>query len=205
MRARWYDPGTGQFLSQDPLWPLTTNPYAYVADNPLNGVDPLGLCGPQCSLQAFDVQHYGVNLGCIPSSWGMVQEYEAFGEVGGAIALAGAADAYWGVWAWLDGYPFNYGFLSKALTTLQPGTTLTRYGSETGTYASPEGTAWEERALSGSPSDRPYNVYRIVKAIDHVWEGPARPTYGQPGGGWQYALPQTIEYLRYGGYLEAAP
>ncbi len=44
-----YDPATGQFLTQDSLWPLTTNPCAHVADNPLNALDPLGLwAGPQC-------------------------------------------------------------------------------------------------------------------------------------------------------------
>ncbi len=43
MRARWCDPGTGQFLSQDPLVLLTQQPYAYVSDNPLNYIDPSGL------------------------------------------------------------------------------------------------------------------------------------------------------------------
>jgi uncharacterized protein RhaS with RHS repeats len=43
MRARWYDPGTGQFLSQDPLVLLTQQPYAYVSDNPLNATDSSGL------------------------------------------------------------------------------------------------------------------------------------------------------------------
>ncbi len=42
MRAR-YDPGTGQFLSQDPLVLLTQQPYAYVSDNPLNATDSSGL------------------------------------------------------------------------------------------------------------------------------------------------------------------
>jgi RHS repeat-associated protein len=40
---REYDPGTGQFLSRDPLVGLTRQPYSYVNDNPLNGTDPLGL------------------------------------------------------------------------------------------------------------------------------------------------------------------
>ena len=35
--------GTGQFLSRDPMVALTRSPYGYVADNPLNGVDPSGL------------------------------------------------------------------------------------------------------------------------------------------------------------------
>lgn len=42
LRARYYDAATGQFLSRDPVAP--SQPYAYTADNPLNGVDPSGLC-----------------------------------------------------------------------------------------------------------------------------------------------------------------
>jgi len=43
MRARAYDPKTAQFLSVDPLAAITHAPYSYVADNPLNNADPLGL------------------------------------------------------------------------------------------------------------------------------------------------------------------
>ncbi len=47
MRARFYDPGTGRFISRDPLWPtaadpLSLNPYSYAANNPLQYVDPMG-------------------------------------------------------------------------------------------------------------------------------------------------------------------
>ncbi|HVM13310.1 MAG TPA: RHS repeat-associated core domain-containing protein, partial [Egibacteraceae bacterium] len=43
LRARYYDPGTGQFISRDPLTAMTGAPYSYVDGNPLNGTDPLGL------------------------------------------------------------------------------------------------------------------------------------------------------------------
>jgi RHS repeat-associated protein len=45
MRARFYDPATGQFLSRDPIFPLTRTPYLYAYGNPLTFVDPNGL-GP---------------------------------------------------------------------------------------------------------------------------------------------------------------
>jgi RHS repeat-associated protein len=45
LRARYYDPSTGQFLSRDPMVASTRSPYGYVADNPLNGTDPSGECG----------------------------------------------------------------------------------------------------------------------------------------------------------------
>jgi len=44
-RARYYDPTIGRFLSQDPLGMVDgPNLYAYVLNNPINFVDPLGLC-----------------------------------------------------------------------------------------------------------------------------------------------------------------
>lgn len=43
LRARYYDPSTGQFLTRDPIEALTRSPYAYVNGNPLNFVDPSGM------------------------------------------------------------------------------------------------------------------------------------------------------------------
>ncbi len=44
MRARTYDPVTAQFLSGDPLAPITGAAYNYADDDPMNTVDPTGLC-----------------------------------------------------------------------------------------------------------------------------------------------------------------
>ena len=43
LRARYYDPTTGQFLSRDPAVAMTRSPYGYVGGNPLNASDPTGL------------------------------------------------------------------------------------------------------------------------------------------------------------------
>jgi RHS repeat-associated protein len=43
LRARYYDPATGQFITRDPATPITTEPYLYVGDNPLDQTDPTGL------------------------------------------------------------------------------------------------------------------------------------------------------------------
>ncbi len=43
LRARWYDPATGQFTSVDALVALTGEPYSYAGGNPVNGGDPLGV------------------------------------------------------------------------------------------------------------------------------------------------------------------
>jgi len=48
MRARYYDPSTGRFISKDPVEgilinPQTQNPYAYAGNDPINRADPSGL------------------------------------------------------------------------------------------------------------------------------------------------------------------
>jgi RHS repeat-associated protein len=43
LRARDYDPATGQFLTVDPLVDQTRQPYAYTGNNPLSRTDPTGL------------------------------------------------------------------------------------------------------------------------------------------------------------------
>jgi RHS repeat-associated protein len=43
-RSRYYDPNSGRFLSEDPMmFDAGTNFYPYVANNPANMIDPLGL------------------------------------------------------------------------------------------------------------------------------------------------------------------
>ena len=48
-RARYYDPATGRFLSEDPFWiniqDARTSAYAYVSNEPTSATDPLGLYG----------------------------------------------------------------------------------------------------------------------------------------------------------------
>jgi RHS repeat-associated protein len=40
---RYYDPTTGTFVSVDPDVGVSGQPYSYTGDDPVNGVDPLGL------------------------------------------------------------------------------------------------------------------------------------------------------------------
>ncbi|HXY73078.1 MAG TPA: RHS repeat-associated core domain-containing protein [Actinomycetota bacterium] len=69
MDARYYDPATGQFLSQDPALMRTGQAYHYSGSDPVNGLDPSGLaescndapCPPAAS------EHCPLD-GC-PASW----------------------------------------------------------------------------------------------------------------------------------------
>ncbi len=45
LRARVYDPTTGQFLSRDPMVASTREAYGYTGGNPLNATDPSGMIG----------------------------------------------------------------------------------------------------------------------------------------------------------------
>jgi RHS repeat-associated protein len=72
LRARYYDPSTGQFLTLDPLVSLTGQPYEFGGDNPVNTLDPSGL------------SWYN------PATWMSEQSWESLGK-GAAIVGLGAA------------------------------------------------------------------------------------------------------------------
>jgi len=53
-RARYYDPGTGRFLNEDPItFGGGINFYRYGGNNPLSGIDPLGLSFWHCFAVGF--------------------------------------------------------------------------------------------------------------------------------------------------------
>jgi RHS repeat-associated protein len=81
MRARTYDPATGQFLTIDPLVGETGAPYNYTEDNPVNGVDPSGMsCGWEfwdCAPKAAGaVAHFAETLNPIKYYEDEVNDYE---------------------------------------------------------------------------------------------------------------------------------
>jgi len=62
---RYYDPGTGRFLTRDPMgYGGGINLYGYVGNNPVNVWDPLGLCGGDDGEPGFwDAVGSGLNVG----------------------------------------------------------------------------------------------------------------------------------------------
>jgi RHS repeat-associated protein len=43
LRARWYEGQTGNFTTRDPAFASTDSAYTYAGDDPVNGIDPMGM------------------------------------------------------------------------------------------------------------------------------------------------------------------
>jgi RHS repeat-associated protein len=56
MRARFYNPDTGRFLSTDPEEPGTTDNYGYAINNPVTYIDPFGLRSASCKGFRYGMQ-----------------------------------------------------------------------------------------------------------------------------------------------------
>lgn len=107
-------------------------------------------------------------------------------------------------------WPKNHGFSEPpTILELQPGVRFDRYGGkfldgefrDTGAFASPTGVPFGQRALPNSSLNDPYTTYEIVLPIPGVNSGIAAPWFGQPGGGVQYQLPFSIDYLVRNGFI----
>jgi RHS repeat-associated protein len=63
LRARYYDPSTGQFLSRDPAVTQTRSAYGYAQATPLNGTDPAGLS--TCGAPDGPLDYLGSMVDCV--------------------------------------------------------------------------------------------------------------------------------------------
>jgi len=67
LRARYYDPTTAQFISEDPLTRQTPSPFSYAGDDPLDKIDPNGMKELPCSLATSACyKKYPRSTGSIP-------------------------------------------------------------------------------------------------------------------------------------------
>jgi Putative amidase domain len=143
--ARWYDPGTGQFMSVDPDLAETDQPYAYAGDDPVNEADLSGMLGSSAlqgvadwALQNWNGSYNGFFIDdCTDFAsralhlGGVVPETEP-GSLKTAITVARAE----------FGLPFGVG-VEAAYATVEAANHLVRgnldYWYEVGFYGLPEG------------------------------------------------------------------
>ena len=97
-RARYFNPRIGRFLQEDPLWDV--NLYAYVNNNPVNWIDPWGLCGEKKKLSWWEWWLYesalpGSYYGQPMSEWG------PSGPTGG-FSLMKYTEEAGGAWMWAE-------------------------------------------------------------------------------------------------------
>lgn len=87
LRARYYDPQTGQFLTRDPLEAITGQPSGCAGNDPLNSADPTGLGCPWWDLTCYAYQAvYAIGGGI---DWTASFVYRRFGDVAELGAGAG--------------------------------------------------------------------------------------------------------------------
>ena len=92
-------------------------------------------------------------------------------------------------------YPPNKGFKLIYETILVVGTLIDRYGNNSGSYASPYGVPFYQRALPLHLYNRSnYHVYDVLKPI-HVMVGHALPWFEFFGCGLQYKFNTSIQIL----------
>ena len=78
---------------------------------------------------------------------------------------------------------------------------MDRYGYEGGTFVSPVGTPYSQRALAPGTKAKPYNVYEVIKPVK-VHSGKIAPWFGEEGGGIQYEFSEPVCSLLEQGILK---
>jgi RHS repeat-associated protein len=93
MRARAYDPATAQFISVDPIAPISLAPYNYAYDSPVNAVDPTGLLSwedvSNASAGALDFLTFGGSTKLAGEVFGFNSACANFGTAGEVGAVLG--------------------------------------------------------------------------------------------------------------------
>ena len=98
-------------------------------------------------------------------------------------------------------WPPNDGAAGEVTTTVLPeGTRIDRYGSDFGTYTSPEGTPYEMRSVAPGTDQKPYSVFEVQSPLE-VQSSEVAPWFDQPGGGIQYKLPESVDDLLEAGII----
>ena len=132
LRARYYDPAIGRFLTQDPLLgspllPQALNRYPYVGNNPILWTDPSGLCkwnwDPVDKLDCLkDAGQWAV--GQVMSPWNQAQFVQGVGYLLAFTCETGitcALSATFVEWSWQQKFQLVCNEISKGDLTVKEG------------------------------------------------------------------------------------
>ena len=152
-RARYYDAETGRFISEDPMgFDAGVNFYAYVENNPINYIDPSGLCKEPNRF------------------WNCVKNYYGFGTAATRIGTGLAGIPFPKSWVGearaLGSGPFTTlpSWLSKGAGTAASGTNLARMGGRIAGPIAIGGIVIDAAALAMCEADYvPQFIYTIAK------------------------------------------
>lgn len=127
----------------------------------------------------------------------------ALGGISGmAEGIRSAKKNYESPWTGKPRYPNNNGFAGKKMLGTMPEGVYDRYGDSNGHFLAPEGTPFEQRSLPPAMNDsNVYFKYKVVKPIPNVEMGYIKPWFGFPGGGYQYHLPNSVQYYIDNGFI----
>ncbi len=187
LRARYYDPAVGRFVSEDPAG-AGINQYAYAGNDPGDGRDPSGLAGcksecsdPDGAVHRLWLLCHELPCGDWPVDWRALLNFELFGPIGRG-GNYGAVDT----WFLMNGYPFG---LAGALNGTSGDCTFSGGGS---IYCSAGGfsygastAAWPAYAVKLAPNE-PFEgcpnangaTFKNIP-LDQIWV----PDKGVTGGG----------------------
>ena len=208
-----------------------TNLFIYCANNPVNNFDPTGqfvLTISACiaigsiAIGALAFGHTAATsykytgsvdwLGAIVNgvSWGLtaytmgMSVYGVYCDYSYSTGKMPVTSVNFGK-APAPAYPPNDGFnATPRNSTISPGSTIQRSGGPQGRYVAPVDTPVTKLSLPPDKINAPITNYNVLKPIQ-VQSGTAMPWFGQPGGGTQFLLPDSISNLQKDGYLEIFP
>jgi hypothetical protein len=98
-------------------------------------------------------------------------------------------------------WPPNDGFMHEPVdTALKPGSRFDRFGHDGGRFVGKEGTPLPQRSMRAGAERARYSVFEVQSELQ-VRGGITAPAFGQPGGGIQYTLPDSVKNLLESGVI----